>query len=215
MFWTNFWTALTALGTLALAYVTYRVTRREVRREQEERRPFVRADAVRQDDQAGSGVQIATVWCTIEPEVRLVNLGRYPIHVEAAMWWSDRMLEGNGVLPKTQRLSLTIPPGANIVARPKVLLTISEWGWLRFYFRNGATSSEYPYLEVPMYLHKYIDESTYGYDDQLVSIVLFNFEMQKQDISTMPWHEVRHTFRADDGSSLHNDQFAYAEYFNN
>ena len=203
MFWTNL---ATAIGTLALAFVTAFVTYRDIKLRRDERQPFVRADATDQEASVGSGVHIAMTKCTLEPEVRLINLGNYPVHFEAAMWWSDRMCEEEGVIPRTQRLSLTIPSGANVVAHCNLALTISEWGWLRFYFRNGATNDKYTYIEVPMFLDKYADEATYGYDDSLSSYVLFNFERQKMGTDTAPWHEARQTFRAPNGRSLFDDE---------
>lgn len=191
MFWTNVWSALTAVGTLALAGATFWVTSKESRRLREERKPFVRADATNQEAFAGSGVNIASIKHTIEPQVRLVNLGNYPVHIEAAVWWTDMMRENERVIPRSQLLGLTIPPGANVVAHFAMALTISEWGWLRFYFSHGATGGEFPYIEVPLYLHPAADEGTYGMDDELESRVLFNLEKQKSVSSHNSWQETR------------------------
>lgn len=200
--WTSLWNALAALGNLALAFMTFRIIRREIQRERKENEPFVRLGSVAQSVIAGSGMAVATTKFTMNPEVSIANLGKHPIHVEAAMWWTDRMQEYEGVLPRTQYLNLTIPSGVNTVAHLDMTLTISKWGWLRFYFRNGATSDEYPYIEVPMFLDPYADEGTEGHDEQESSLVLFDFDKQELGSSTAPWHKERHTFKGTDDQAL-------------
>ncbi len=121
------------------------------------------------------------------------------------------MLEQEYVLPRTQLLDLTTPSGENVIAQLDIALTILDWGWLRFYFVNGATGNVYPYVEIPRYLNKYVDEATYGYDDTIPSHVHFNFERQEPGVGTIPWNEVRHTFKAD-GGHLFDDQQASIKY---
>ena len=182
---------------------------REATRLRDKKRPLVRAAATDQKGRAGSAEYIAMRSSSLKATVMLINLGNYPVHVEAAMWWSDRMRDEEQVEPRTELLGLTIPSGANALAALNMTLTISEWGWVRFYFSTGVTDNKYPYIEVPMGLHEWADEGTAGYDEDIVSTVLFYFERQKQDKSNQPWHEVRHTFNhgelylTDDQSEKH------------
>lgn len=131
-------TVISALATVVLASITLYVTKRQIRREREERKPNLIVPWV--------------MWTDKGFEFRFTNLGQYPIFIGAVVYEPyGRKLEQK--MPEL----LLAPASSNGFEFETAPVVVSESGEFRVFFQYGATGTMYHRLAFPYEVRGGID----------------------------------------------------------